>query len=123
MMTAMMSVLVVMACVNTWLLWRVFAAAGKVERMSERVDGFGNALDLLADATESGFKDIGTRLTPPAPPEPAPVRNRVRRTNGSPRQSRTIAEIAAAEGISEGEAGLRQRLAKPRRAAAASAKA
>lgn len=113
--TALLSALALLAGVNAWLLFRLWAMSRTFARVDERLDRYGNALELLADATESGLRDVAAELSRVAG-EAKPARRGAARGPAAERRRRTAAEIAAAENVSEGEAGLRLRLAEARRA-------
>jgi hypothetical protein len=111
---------VVMGAAWTVLLWRAVRAIRAVGHLEARVAGLTEALALLTDTTETGFRSIGEQLVAPAPTVSArPARRapaRTRRTTTSrvvraARGGQSVPEIAAAEHVSEGEVRLRQYLA------------
>ncbi len=111
--TALFSVLALLAGLNAWLLFRLATMSRTLARADERLDRYGNALELLADATESGLKNVATELSRFIG-APKPARRGPGLGPAATRRRRTAAEIAAAEQVSEGEAGLRLRLAEAR---------
>src|SRR5262249_33526131 len=109
-------VLGVMLIVQAWILWRLLGAVGIVKRMEEKLTHFGDALTLLTETTEGGFRAValeldraasraGTAKKPVARPTSA-------RMTAAAKRGRTVEEIAATEQVSEGEVRLRLHLAK-----------
>lgn len=111
--STILGALALSAGVSTWLLFRLAALSRTFDQIGGRLDRYGNALELLADATESGFKDVANELSRVAASSKPPRRGPAR-SPSTARRRRTAAAIAAAENVSEGEAGLRLRLAEAR---------
>jgi hypothetical protein len=109
---AVMGGLVLLCLVQTALLWRVFRVVGAVERADERLAHFAGALALLTETTESGFRSMALEIGRLGRWGAAGASSRS--TNGrvarAARKGRSVAEIAAAEDVSEGEVRLRLRL-------------
>lgn len=144
---ALAAVAAVVIGVQSVLVWRLLRALHTVQRLDEKLGHFGDALSLLTETTESGFRAVAAeldRVTPEAPiaatsaakagrasasagstlnalKKIAP-RTSAARINDAARRGRTVTEIAAAEELSEGEVRLRLHLAK-QAAQAAQAKA
>jgi hypothetical protein len=97
-----------------WLLWRLLRMRGTATRLEEKLTHFGDALSLLTETSEAGFRAIADELTrrhaaeAPAGPRPRPS---LARMKAAARRGSSIAEIAAAESMSEGEVRLRLHLA------------
>jgi hypothetical protein len=99
------------------LLWRTVRAMRAMAGLEARVVRLTEAISLLADTTESGFRTVTEQFTARAAALPAPAPARPRRTTTSrvtraARLGLPVAEIAAAEQVSEGEVQLRLHMAK-----------
>ena len=84
-------------------------------RLEEKVGHLADALSMLTETSEAGFKAIADELTRRAAAAPPAAPARRRRSRASRRRARkgtSIAEIAAAEHMSEGEVRLRLHLAE-----------
>lgn len=94
-------------------LWRLSRLARALERYDERLTQLSDAMALLTEATESGFRVVATEMERQADgPRGRPARPvSTNRLTAAARRGRTLAEIAAAEGLSEGEVALRLHLA------------
>jgi hypothetical protein len=119
--TMLISVGVALAAVLTlqgWILWRLLGAMASVPRMEERLNHFGDALTLLTETTEGGFRAVAMELdraaaqAGPAAKKPAAPRPTSARISAAAKRGRSIEEIAATEQLSEGEVRLRLHLAK-----------
>jgi hypothetical protein len=87
-------------------LWRTTRAAARGGR---RIEQLTSALELLTDTTESGFVNVATELTRVGarPMTPAASRRAVtERIVAAMRDGRTLADVAADEGLSESEVRL-----------------
>lgn len=87
-------------------LWRTTRAAARGGR---RIEQLTSALELLTDTTESGFVNVAAELTRVGARPMATTSARkatTRRIAEAARQGRPVAEIAAAEGLSETEVRL-----------------
>src|SRR5215469_9857786 len=85
--------------VQCWILWRLLGAVGIVRRMEEKLAHFGDALTLLTETTEGGFRAValeldrtashrGTSKKPVARPTSA-------RMTAAAKRGRSVEEIAA----------------------------
>ncbi len=119
--TMLISVGVALAAVLTlqvWILWRLLGAMGAVPRMEERLSHFSDALTLLTETTEGGFRAVATELdrsamqAGPAAKKPTVPKPTSARISAAAKRGRSIEEIAATEQLSEGEVRLRLHLAK-----------
>lgn len=115
--------IVAVLAVQGWFFWRLLRALTTVQRLDEKLGHFGDALSLLTETTESGFRAVALELdrTPQAGPggavkktsaQSALARASGARINAAARRGRSVSEIAAAEQLSEGEVRLRLHLAK-----------
>lgn len=103
---------VVVACgVLVVLLLREVAT--RLAALEERVTKYADALELLADTSETAFGAVARQLerVSAAPPRPARRAATTRRMNAAAKKGAALADIAAAEGISEGEARLHMHMA------------
>jgi hypothetical protein len=108
-----------MLIVQGWILWRLLGAVGVVRTMDEKLAHFGDALTLLTETTEGGFRAVASELDraalhsgsglakKPAVPKPTSAR-----MTAAAKRGRSVEEIAATEQVSEGEVRLRLHLAK-----------
>lgn len=128
--------------VQSVLVWRLIRALRTVQRLDEKLGHFGDAMSLLTETTETGFRAVAAeleRVTPDPDARSVPIaatkaasagrasasagstlnalkkiapRTSAARINDAARRGRTVTEIAAAEELSEGEVRLRLHLAK-----------
>jgi hypothetical protein len=102
--------------VQGWILWRLLGAVGVVQRMDEKLAHFGDALTLLTETAEGGFRAIASELDRTGQPIGAPKKPLVRPTSArmtaAVKRGRSVEEIASTEQVSEGEVRLRLHLAK-----------
>ncbi len=107
------TVLIVVALVQSWLLWRLVRLMGQMARFDERLTRCTQGLNLLVDTTEAGFAMLGGELgkVTAAPPPRAAGKGTTRRIVNAAKRGRSVPEIAAREGLSEGEVRLRMHLA------------
>jgi hypothetical protein len=108
------SVLSVIALVQAILLWRVSRSLRRLDAIDERVGKFGEAIALLTDTTESAFRAVATQLvqTPQAPVlTGSKSAARTVRVLRAAKRGKSVSEIAAWEGIAEGEVRLRLQVA------------
>ena len=116
--------LAVALLVHGWILWRLLGAVGVVQRMDEKLAHFGDALTLLTETAEGGFRAVASELdraghqTSAVKKAPAPRPTSARMTAAAKR-GRSVEEIASTEQVSEGEVRLRLHLAKQAAAAKA----
>lgn len=90
----------------------------RLARIDERLAHLTAGISLLTDTAESGLRDVAQeieRMVPPvtsAKPKARSVTQR--RLSSAARRGKSIKDIAAAEGMSEGEVRLRLQLAPNR---------
>ncbi len=109
--------LVLMVCqiAVTVYLVRIIA---RTAHMDGRLSRLADALALLTETTESSFGVVAAqleRMSTPAPRRGA-ARTTTARVAGAARRGRSVGDIAAKEGVSEGEVRLRLHLAEHTRA-------
>lgn len=105
--------LIVVTVAQGWLLWRLVRTLGVLRGFDERLTRTAQGLALLVDTAEAGFAMLGVELEKVAASAPAKAapRTTTRRVVNAARHGRSVAEIAAREGVSEGEVQLRMHLA------------
>jgi hypothetical protein len=114
--------LIVVSGIQAWLLWRLSRMVAASARLEEKVGHLADALSILTETSEAGFRAVADEMTrrgaaAPAPPAPR-AKTPIARMRAAARKGASIAEIAAAEHMSEGEVRLRLHLAEhasPRR--------
>jgi hypothetical protein len=117
------AVLTVVVIAQSYLLWRLARSLGGVQKLDEKLGHFGDAMSLLTETTESGFKAVAAELDrATARPNDGPAKAAIKkampgtstaaRISAAARRGRTVPEIAAAEELSEGEVRLRLHMAK-----------
>jgi hypothetical protein len=127
------AVLTVVVIGQSYLLWRLTRSLGGVQKLDEKLGHFGDALSLLTETTESGFKAVAAELDRSAArPNDGPAKAAIKKAMPAPstaarisaaaRRGRTVPEIAAAEELSEGEVRLRLHMAKQAQTTAAASK-
>jgi hypothetical protein len=127
------AVLTVVVIGQSYLLWRLTRSLGGVQKLDEKLGHFGDAMSLLTETTESGFKAVAAELDrASARPNDGPAKAALKKAMPAPstaarisaaaRRGRTVPEIAAAEELSEGEVRLRLHMAKQSQANSASSK-
>ena len=106
------SLLVVVSAVQGWLLWRLVRALGSLGRMEERILRCTRGLALLVDTSETGFTVLNNELSKlgAVPRRQASARVTTKRIVTATSRGQSISEVAAASGVSEGEARLRMLL-------------
>jgi hypothetical protein len=128
------AVLTVVVIGQSYLLWRLTRSLGGVQKLDEKLGHYGDALSLLTETTESGFKAVAAELDrASARPNDGPAKAALKkampatstaaRINAAARRGRTVPEIAAAEELSEGEVRLRLHMAKQAQSSSAASKA
>jgi hypothetical protein len=107
------AVLIVVSVAQIWLLWRLVRLMGHLAGFDERLTRCTQGLSLLADTSEAGFAMLGNELgkLTSAPQRRVSNKTTTRRIVSASRRGRGVAEIAAREGLSEGEVRLRMHLA------------
>ncbi|HEY8534936.1 MAG TPA: hypothetical protein VIL25_00750, partial [Vicinamibacterales bacterium] len=115
-----MAGLAALAIAQGVLLLRATRALTRVTTIETRLDKLNDALTLLTDTTESAFRAVAAEVTRLPAPSPAARRAasaaRTRRVARAAQKGKSIAEIAAAEEMAEGEVRLRLHLAKDEKA-------
>lgn len=110
------------------LLWRATRALRAQAALEERVTRLTEALALLTDTTETGFRALSDQIaaleiapakTSRKPAAAAPRPTTTGRVVRAARRGRSASEIAASEDVSEGEVRLRLHLAEAAKRAAA----
>ena len=106
--------LIALSSVQAWLLFRLSRMVAASARLEDKVGRLADALSILTETSEAGFKAIADELTRRAVAAPAPsprAKTPIARLRAAARKGTSIAEIAAAEHMSEGEVRLRLHLA------------
>jgi hypothetical protein len=107
--------------VQGWILWRLLGAVGVVQKLDEKLAHFGDALTLLTETAEGGFRAVAAELDrsalqagqgATAAKKPVLPRPTSARMTAAAKRGRSMEEIAATEQVSEGEVRLRLHLAK-----------
>lgn len=95
------------------LIWWLAGLRGRWRRIDERIGRFGEALALLTEANESGFRAVAAEIERGSggPARVGAARRRTRRIARAAKVGRSLADIAASEQMSEGEVRLRLHLA------------
>jgi hypothetical protein len=103
----------VVVVVQSWLLWRLVRLVSLMRGFDERLSRCSQGLSLLVDTSEAGFAMIGSELTRlgATPQRKVAAKSTNRRIANAARRGRAVPEIAAREGLSEGEVRLRMHLA------------
>jgi hypothetical protein len=128
------AVLTVVVIAQSYLLWRLTRSLGGVQKLDEKLGHFGDAMSLLTETTEAGFKAVAAELDrATARPNDGPAKAAIKKAMPAPstaarisaaaRRGRTVPEIAAAEELSEGEVRLRLHMSKQAQTNAAASKA
>lgn len=112
-MTYVVSVLIVVGLIQVWMLWRLARAMRRLASLDEGLARCTQGLSLLVDTSEAGFSMLGSEIcrlaaTPQGRPS---AKSTTRRIVTAARRGRAVPEIAAREGLSEGEVRLRMHLA------------
>jgi ABC-type hemin transport system ATPase subunit len=84
-----------------------------MRRFDDRLNRTAQGLSLLVDTSEAGFAMLGNEVAKitAEPPRKYAAKSTTRRIATAARRGRGVAEIAAREGLSEGEVRLRMHLA------------
>lgn len=106
------------ALVQTCLLVALIRGIRSLARAEQRVTRFGEALSLLTETCDAGFRTMSHEITRWSDGAPVAARPRVptRRLKQAVRRGDTVDAIAAAEQMAEGEVRLRLFLADPEHA-------
>jgi hypothetical protein len=107
------AILIVTCAAQSWLLWRLVRALGGLKRFEDQLARCTQGLSLLVDTSEAGFAMLGTELgkLSGGAPRRASSRATTRRVATAAARGREIEDIAARQGLSEGEVRLRLSLA------------
>jgi DNA-binding NarL/FixJ family response regulator len=101
------------------LVWVHIQQRSVLERLEDRLAHLNAGVSLLTDATETGLRHVGTEIGRlPATrktPAPRPRATTKRRVARAVKQGRSVRDIAADEGISEGEVHLHLQMDKSRK--------
>jgi hypothetical protein len=116
-MLAIVAVTGALLLVQIGMIWRLLDLRRSMTRHEEKLGHLSDALSLLTETTESGFRSVADELerlagTAVKRPSSTPRATNARVTAAA-RRGRTVQEIAAAERRSEGEVRLRLHLADP----------
>ena len=114
---------VLVTAFQAWSLWRVRRALAALLPLEERVTRLNYSLGLLVDTTQGCFDALAQQVQRGESVAPAPVvtakrpasanrQQRQRRVVGAAKRGRTLAQIAAAEDVAEGEVALRVQMAR-----------
>jgi hypothetical protein len=113
-MTFAIAALVLVALVETGVLWWVGRGLRRLDHVEARLGRLTEAVSLLAETTESGFRanavELGRLGESPAASRQT-SRAKTSRVSRSARRGRSVSDIAAGEEMSEGEVRLRLHLA------------
>ena len=114
----MTAILVLATGVILLVATRLVRALRHTVELEQRIVRLQEGVNLLADTTETGFRQVAAEIerlsslrTQPAAPRPAPTRPTAVRLRAATKRGSTVKEIAAAEQVSEGEIRLRLSLA------------
>ena len=107
------SILTVVCAVQLWLLWRLVRAMGRLQGFEDQLARCTQGLSLLVDTSEAGFAMLGNEIgkLAAAPARAPSSRATTRRVTAAASHGREIPDIAANQGLSEGEVRLRIHLA------------
>jgi DNA-binding NarL/FixJ family response regulator len=101
------------------LVWLHIQQRSVLERLEDRIAHLNAGIALLTDTTETGLRDVAMEIgrlsaasTAPAPKSRPTTQRRVAR---AVKQGRTVRDVAAAEGVSEGEIRLHLQMEKSRK--------
>lgn len=112
--------LIVVTAAQTWLLWRLVRMMGLLRGFDERLSRTVQGLELLVDTTEAGFAMLSAAeraRTSEVTPAKVATKNTTRRIVSAARRGKDVPDIAAREGMSEGEVRLRVHLANSKTSA------
>jgi flagellar motor switch protein FliN len=88
------AVLTVVVIGQSYLLWRLTRSLGGVQKLDEKLGHYGDALSLLTETTESGFKAVAAELDRTAArPNDGPAKAAIKKAMPGPS---TAARISAA---------------------------
>jgi hypothetical protein len=106
----------VLLIVQIGLLWRNLSTTRSLRRAEQRLGQLHDALALLTETSEAGFRAMATEIERlgEAGTRRREPRVNVARLAAAVRRGRTVSELAAEEGVSEGEVALRLHLSEQR---------
>lgn len=107
------AILIVTCAIQSWLLWRLARALGSLKRFEDQLTRCTQGLSLLVDTSEAGFAMLGNELGKLGDGASRRTSSKVttRRVATAAAQGREVEDIAASQGLSEGEVRLRLSLA------------
>lgn len=91
------------------LVWLHLQQRAVIERLDDRIAHLMAGVSLLTDTTETGLRDVAMEIGRASAARPAAQRSRPttqRRVARAVEMGQTVTDIAAAEGVSEGEVRL-----------------
>jgi hypothetical protein len=101
------------------MMWLHIQQRAALERLEDRLAHLNAGVSLLTDTTETGLRDVAMEIgrlaavtKAPAPKSRPATQRRVAR---AVKQGRTVRDVAAAEGVSEGEIRLHLQMDKSRK--------
>ena len=101
------------------MMWVHIQQRAALERLEDRLAHLNAGVSLLTDTTETGLRDVAMEIgrlsaatTAPAPKSRPATQRRVAR---AVKQGRSVRDVAAAEGVSEGEIRLHLQMDKSRK--------
>jgi hypothetical protein len=94
------------------LLWHTFVTRRAILALQNRVARQAEALALLTETSESGFAAMAQEMARLGTAPEAPRAQVLRRVSTAAARGRSESELAAAEGMSEGELHLRMHLSR-----------
>ena len=114
--TSLFCTLLVLAAVLIALSYTLIRRLSTFRRVESRTERINDALELLTEATETGFRSTGAELQRVAAVQrhthdPLELQRRIERAVAA---GESVQDIASGEGIAEGEARLRLHLSKAR---------
>ena len=79
------AVLTVVLVGQSYLLWRLTRSLGGVQKLDEKLGHYGDALSLLTETTESGFKAVAAELDrASAKPNDGPAKAAIKKAMPAP---------------------------------------
>jgi DNA-binding NarL/FixJ family response regulator len=101
------------------VVWLHIQQRSVLERLEDRIAHLSAGISLLTDTTESGLRDvameIGRLAAVSKAPSPKSRPTTQRRVARAVKQGRSVRDVAAAEGVSEGEIRLHLKMDKSRK--------